>query len=154
MQKAIVDKLMDFCELHGEKIAEHWYKALSTNPRTFAFRKLPKDACLRHVMTIYTNMEHMFFAEDCYKAVEHVLDVGGFVEDFFARGIPIEEVIYALILARRHIWLYADAQALFDLNMTDMYNYVNSTNRILLVFDYATYITTRKYREMEARLVK
>jgi hypothetical protein len=154
MQKAIVDKLMDFCELHGEKIAEQWYKAFNTNPRTVSCQKLPKAACLRHVMTLYQNMESMFFADDCYKAVEHVLDAGGFVEEFYARGIPLEEVVYALILARRHIWLYAEEQALFDLNMTDMYNYVNSTNRILLVFDYATYITTRKYRELALRICK
>ncbi len=154
MQKAIVDKLMDFCELHGAQIAEEWYKALSTNPRTVSWRQMPKESSLRHVNTLYENMEKMFFADDCYKAVEHALDVGGFVEEFYARGIPLEEVVYGLILARRHIWLYADAQALFDLNMTDMYNYVNSTNRILLVFDYATYITTRKYRELATRIGK
>ena len=154
MQKAIVDKLMDFCEAHAEKISEQWYKAVSTNPRTESCRHLPKETCLRHVNTLYQNMEKMFFAEDCYKEVERVLDVGGFVEEFFARGIPLQEVVYALILARRHIWLYAESQALFDLNTTDMYNYVNSTNRILLVFDYATYLTVRKYNELTSKLYK
>jgi hypothetical protein len=151
MQKAIVDKLMDFCELHAEQIAEQWYKALSTNPRTVTCRKLSREGCLRHAMYIYQNIEQMFFADDCYKAVEHVLDVGGFVEDFYARGIPLEELVYTLILLRRHIWLYADSQALFNLDVSDMYNAVNSTTRILLVFDYATYIAARKYRELAAR---
>jgi len=154
MQKAIIDKLMDFCQFNGEQIAELWYKALSTNPKTASFHKMSKEGCIRHALTMYKNMEHMFFSEDCNKAVEHVLDVGSFVEDFYARGIPVEEVVYALILMRRHIWLYADIQALFDLNVNDMYNAVNSINRILLVFDYATYVTTRKYRELTIKTGK
>ena len=30
-----------------------------------------------------------------------------------AKEIPLEEAIYALIMMRRHLWLYADFQALF-----------------------------------------
>lgn len=151
MQKAVVDKLMDFCQFNGGQIAELWYKALSTNPKTANFCKMSKEGCIRHALIMYKNMVEMFFAEDCYKAVERVLDVSGFVEDVYARGIPAEEVVYALILMRRHIWLYAESQALFDLNVSDMYNCVNSVNRILLVFDYANYITTRKYRELRGK---
>jgi hypothetical protein len=154
MQKAIVDKLMDFCQINGEQIAELWYKAISTNPKTASFRKMSREGCILHALTLYKNIEQMFFSDDCYKTVARVLDVGGFVEDFYARGIPVEEVVYALILMRRHIWLYADGQALFNLDVCDMYNYVNSTNRILLVFDYATYITTSKYREFAAKTGK
>jgi len=151
MPKAILDKLMDFCEFHAEQIAEQWYKALSTNPRTINCRKLSRDSCLRHALYIYQNVEKAFLADDCYQEVEHILEVGGFVEFFYARGIPLEEMIYTLILLRRHIWLYADSQALFNLDVSDMYNAINSTTRILLVFDYATYIAAHKYNELSAK---
>jgi hypothetical protein len=152
--KTITDKLMDFCEYHADQIAEEWYKALSTNARTATCRKLSKEGCLRHATYIYHHLAQMFFAQDCYKEVEHVLDVCGFIEDCYARGIPLEELIYTLILLRRHIWLYADSQALFNLNVNDMYNAIDSTTRVLLVFDYATYVAVRKYRELAARAVK
>jgi hypothetical protein len=153
MRAAIIDKLMDFCEQNAAQIAEQWYKSLSTNPRTTNCLKLSKDGCIRHAMNIYRNMKEMFFAKDCYKAVEHILDVGGFVEDFFARGIPPEEVVYALILMRRHIWLYADSQALFNLDTNDMYNAVACTTRVLLVFDYATYLVVKKYPVLAANKI-
>ncbi len=148
MPKVIVDKLMDLCHDHAEQIAEQWYKSLTTNVRTADCTKLPREGAIRHAVDMYKNMGKMYFAEDCFKAVEQVLDSGGLVEDFFARGISLEENIYALILMRRHIWLYADFQALFNLNVNDMYNAVDSLNRVLLVFDYATYITAAKYHQL------
>jgi hypothetical protein len=150
MQRLVVDKLIDFCENHADKIAEQWYKALSTNARTTSFRKLSRDGCVRHAMTFYKNMRSLFLADNCFEAVRQIMDVNGFVEDFFARGIPPEEVVYALVMMRRHIWLYAESQALFNMDVVDMYNAVNSTTRILLIFDYATYLTVKEYPELAA----
>jgi hypothetical protein len=151
MQISLVDKLMTMSEQHADQIADSWYKALSTNSRTPAFASVSRDGCLRHAVNIYKNLTMMYSADDCYQAVQHILDVGGFAEDFYARGIPLEEVIYALVLLRRHIWLYADSQAIFSPSVLDMYNAVDSINRICLVFDYAFYIVTRKYEELSSR---
>ena len=149
MLRAFADKLISLCEQHAEKIAEQWYRALSENPRTTSFRLMPKEGCLRHAIYYYRHVGDMYFADDCYKAVEHALDVNGFVEDHYARGIPLHEVIYALILMRRHVWLYAEMQVLV-VNESDRIQSVDSINRVLLTFDYATYITARKYYEAMA----
>jgi hypothetical protein len=149
MAKVLTDRLMDMSQRHAEEMAEIWYKSLSTNQRTKSFLAMPKAACMRHAVTIYKSLADMYFAEDCFKAVENILDVSGFAEDFYARGIPLEEVFYALVLLRRHIWLFAESEAIF--NDTDMYNALDGINRVLLVFDYAGYIVARKYREFAAR---
>jgi hypothetical protein len=93
----------------------------------------------------------MYFADNCFETVEHTLDVSGFAEDFFARGIPLEEVLYAVVLLRRHLWLYADSQAVFSSSVMDMYNALDSINRVTLVFDYVLFVTARKYGEMAAK---
>jgi hypothetical protein len=146
MVKAPADRLMEMSKGHADELAELWYKAFSSNPRTGSYRLISKEGALRHAVTFYTRLEEMYFAEDCYKAVEHVLDVDGFVEDFFTRGIPLEEVIYAVILLRRHIWTFADAQALYDPVVIDMFCALESVNRVTLIFDYATYIVAKKYK--------
>jgi 3-methyladenine DNA glycosylase/8-oxoguanine DNA glycosylase len=146
MYKVTIDRLMDMCTKHADKIAVLWYKSLSTNPRTVTCREMPEEGALRHAVKIYQSMGEMFFADNCFQAVSRVLNVDGFAEDFYARGIPLEEVLYALILLRRHIWLYADVQVIFSTE-TDLYFATESINRILLVFDYATYIVAHKYRE-------
>jgi hypothetical protein len=150
MKKAMADRLMKMCEKYADEIAEKWYQALSTNPRTCSYSAMPKAACIRHATGVLKNLSEMYFKEDCYKSVERFFDTNGFAEDNFARGIPLEEVFYGLVLLRRQIWLYAEYSAMFD-TAEDLYPLVQSVNRVLLVFDYGTYITTRKYGKMASR---
>ncbi len=148
MQRAMVDRLIDFTERNAEIIADQWYKVVSTHERTKSFRNLAKEACLRQAVSFCKNLQKMYFAENCFEATAHFMDVQGLVEIFFARNIPLEEVIYSYILLRRHIWLQADLHALWNPSLMDMYQAVESNNRIILIFDYATYLTIQKYRQM------
>jgi hypothetical protein len=147
MRSALADKLMQFSSSHSNKIAEQWYQALSTNTRTRAYSAMPRDACIRHAECIYKNLEKMYFAENPEIAVIHMLDVDGFVEDHYARSIPLEQVIYAIILLRRHLWLHAEIEALYD-GVEDLLQMVENINRVLLVFDYLIFIVSNKYRLM------
>jgi hypothetical protein len=149
MLKSAVDRLMDMCDRHAAQMAEEWHKSLVTNSRTPTCKSMSKDGSMRHAIALYKNMGQMYFGDDCYKSVEDILDTDGFVEDFYARNIPLEEVLYALVLLRRHIWLYADREAVFRTdNLFDLNAAVESINRILLVFDYASYIAAHRYREI------
>lgn len=151
MVKAPADRLMDMCQSHADELAELWYKAFSTKPKTTSYKLMSKDGAKRHAITFYKHLGEMYFAEDCYKAVEHILDVDGFVEDFFLRGIPIEEVLYTIVLLRRHIWTFADSQALYNSVIIDMYCALESVNRVTLIFDYATYIVAKKYKNFAGK---
>ena len=153
MRRAIQDRLMQMCEKCDDQIAERWYETLNTNRRTSSYSVMPKPVCLRHAVSVYKNLGKMYFAQDSYKTAQDLLDVDGFAEDNYARGIPLSEVLYALILMRRHIWLYAEFQALFD-SAEDLYPLLKSINRLLLLFDYATNITACKYEKMSAAAKK
>ena len=147
MNREFADQLLDFRSQRAGRIAEEWYNNVSANSRTTGYRAIPREACLRHAMAIYSNLAEMCFAEDSYKAVERVLDVESFAEDHFARGIPLEEVLYALTLLRRHLWFSAEREAASS-DVAEYYHGMDSINRVLLVFDYAAHIVARKYREM------
>jgi hypothetical protein len=79
-----------------------------------------------------------------------VLDATGYAEDQYSRRIPVAEAIYALILVRRHVWLYAESAALFN-TAADMYPTLQSNNRVLLLFDYAIYIVTERYEKLSKK---
>jgi hypothetical protein len=51
----LTDKLLDMCEHYAEKIAEQWYQAVSTNPRTPSYRSIPKETCLFQAAFLYTS---------------------------------------------------------------------------------------------------
>jgi hypothetical protein len=147
MRRPLPDRLIDMCVRESDEIAEHWYQALTQNPRTKRYRSLSKLACLRLATSIYKNMGAMYLSENPYETVEQTLDGAGFAEDQYARGIPLEEVIYGLILMRREIWFHSERASLFNVP-DDMYELVVGINRVLLLFDYAAYIVASRYRSI------
>ena len=149
-QKALSDRLMDLCSQHAEQIAEQWYKSVSKSSRTLSFARNPKESCLRHATFLYKNLRRMYFADNPYQEVLSVLDASGYAEEQYSRGVPLTEAIYALILMRRYVWLYAETSDLFN-TASDMYLVLQSTNRILLLFDYAVYIVADKYEIMSKK---
>ncbi|MDD5289139.1 MAG: hypothetical protein PHY28_08540 [Dehalococcoidales bacterium] len=149
-QKALADRLMDFCDQNAEQIAEQWYKNLIANQRTPTFHTVSKESCLRHAVFLSKNLRRMYFADNPYQEVISILDASGYAEEQYSRRIPLPEVLYALILIRRQIWLNAEASAIFH-TPNEMYPVLLSSNRILLVFDYALYIVTQKYEKMAKR---
>jgi hypothetical protein len=62
-------------------------------------------------------------------------------------GIPAKETIYALILMRRHIWLYAEFQAIFT-SAIDQMQALDTMGRTILLFDYASYEVTKEYQKL------
>ncbi len=145
-RRALVDKLLELTELRAGEIAERWYKSVSTNPRTPSYRSLPKEKSVLRATSLYKNLKQMYFSDNPYQEVLQFLEGRGYVESLQADGIPLHEAIYALVMMRRHIWLYAELQALFTTPM-DMYQATEGINRTLLLFDYAAYIIAQKYQK-------
>lgn len=147
IQRAVADRLMDLCIQNAEKIAEQWHKSLITNPRTPKFVSSPKESCIRHATFLYRNLRRMYFADIPFEEVALVMDATGYAEEQYARHIPLPEAIYALVLMRRHVWLYAESSAILN-TAVDIYSTLQSINRILLLFDYAIYIVAEKYEKI------
>lgn len=155
MKRSIADTLMQFTADHADQIGELWYKAISTNPRTQAYQFMNKETCLRHAEFICKNLNRLYFSENCAAEVSNLLDADGFVEDHYARNIPLDQIIYGIILLRRQLWLYADFQSLYNsIDDVDMLQMVYSINRVLLVFDYIISIATGKYRLVQLNFKK
>ena len=68
-------------------------------------------------------------------------------EERFKEGMPLHEALYALILMRRHMWLYAEFQALFNVEVEHR-QAVESLSRTILMFDYIMYVVARKFWKM------
>jgi hypothetical protein len=87
----------------------------------------------------------MFFHDAPYELAEKFFE--HYAEERYREGIPLHEAVYAMILMRRHIWLYAEFQAIF-ITAVEHRQAVESLSRTILMFDYAMYAITRKYREL------
>jgi len=143
--KAFADKLIEVLEKHTKEIAEQWSKAVSTNPRTPAYHSLHPDQYQPHALFFYKNIRKLYYKDEGRD--EETKYFRNLAEDMYKVGVPLNEVIYALMLMRRHIWLYADFNALFVTTL-DMHQAVESINRTILIFDHVIHNVAKRYDEL------
>lgn len=140
--KAFVTKLIDLTQKNAEKIATQWAKDVKTNARTYTYHDAPEDKIILQATDFYHNFQEMFFHEAPYEQAEELFEK--YAEERYREGIPLHEAVYALILMRRHIWLYAEFQSIFTAEIEHR-QAVESLSRTILMFDYIMYIIARKY---------
>jgi hypothetical protein len=143
---AFADKLLEVTEQHADKLSAQWCKAVKSNRHTPWYQSMKQENCTAFALDFYKNFRNVYFDEKPYKKLEKYFVK--YAEENFRNGVPQEEAIYALIMLRRHIWLFADFQALFVTAM-DQHRAVETINRTIRVFDQGIYIIIRRYGELE-----
>ena len=140
--KAFTAKLVDLTQKNAQTIAQQWAKDVKTNPKTFTYHEASEEKIIREAKKFYENFLTMFFNESPYEQAKEIFEK--FAEEKFEEGIPLHEALYALILMRRHMWLYAEFQAVFN-DEIDHRQAVESLSRTILMFDYIIYVVARKF---------
>jgi hypothetical protein len=145
IMKTYAIKYLELAEKHAEKIAARWAKDVKSNAKTPTYKTLDDEAITYQCVRFYQNFSKMFLDE---KITDDVLRYfRSYAQDSYAMGIPAKETIYALILMRRHIWLYAEFQTIFSSGI-DQRQALDTLGRTILLFDYATYEVTKEYQEL------
>lgn len=143
--KTYAIKYVELAEQHAGRIAKRWAMDVQNNVRTKTFKKLDEETIINQGVKFYHNFSKMF-AED--KIGGNILKYfRTYAEESFALKIPMDEAVYALILLRRHIWLYAEFQTIFS-SAIDQRQALDTLSRTILIFDYAAYEVTREYQEL------
>ncbi len=143
--KTYAIKYLELAEKHAEKIAARWAKDVKGNARTPTFKNLKEEDIIYQCVRFYQNFSKMFLDE---KITDDVLRYfRSYALECYAMGIPAKETIYALILMRRHIWLYAEFQTIFSAGI-DQRQALDTLGRTILLFDYAAYEVTKEYQEL------
>lgn len=147
MFKAAADKLLDLVERRAEEIAKEWWKNVSQNPRTPSYHSLFERETVAQAVIFYKNLRRIYYSENPYE--EGLPYFNEYAKERYDEDIPLHEAIHAMVLMRRHMWLFAEYQDLFT-NLLDMYGAIQVINRTILITDYATFIIAQKYHELTA----
>ncbi|MCD6153975.1 MAG: hypothetical protein J7J07_08720 [Syntrophobacterales bacterium] len=146
--KEFADKLVECVEKHPEEISKRFCKAVRTNPRTPSYHSMSPDACFLHAMDFYKNLERIYFSEPLREACDSFFDQ--YAGERHKEGIPLSEAAYAICMMRRHIWLYADSQALF-ITPIDYHRAIATINKTILIFDHGLHCMIQKYVELSKK---
>jgi hypothetical protein len=143
--KTYAIKYLELAENHAEKMANRWVKDVQNNAKTPTYKDLDEQRITSQCVRFYQNFSKMFLDE---KITDDVLRYfRSYAQESYAMGIPANETLYALILMRRHIWLYAEFQTIFSAGI-DQRQALDTLGRTILLFDYASYEVTKEYQEL------
>jgi hypothetical protein len=93
-------RLIELIQTHADALTREALQDLATNPRTRGFHLVPRDELQARVFTTYHNLETWIGdpSDDAVRA-----DYESWGARRFRQGIPLSEIVYALILIKHHL---------------------------------------------------
>ena len=143
--KTYAIKYVELAEMHAEKMAKRWALDVQNNAHTKKYKELEEERIINQGVKFYKNFSKMFADEKIGEDALKYFRI--YAHESYALGIPMDEAVYALILLRRHIWLYAEFQTIFSSGI-DQRQALDTLSRTILLFDYAAYEVTKEYQEL------
>lgn len=143
-------KLIDLIDIKAENIAQQWVGDVMTHKRTPSYHSLSKDMVIEQGVKFYKLFRRMSMAENPYEEAKTFS--WKYAEKFYNEKIPLREAIYALMLLRRNLWLYAEFQGTF-ITVLEKNQAVESLNRTILLSDYVAYQVIEKYEDLMHRAI-
>jgi hypothetical protein len=134
-------RLVRLIEEHAEDLTREVLRDVASNPRTAAYHNLPPDELHRRVYDVYHNLGR-WLAD---KTEEHLESTfGGLGRRRHAEGVPLSEVVYALVLIKDHLRGYIRAVGLVD-SAVELYLEEELHLQIGNFFDNAMYHMVKAY---------
>ena len=137
--------MIETIEYKAPAIAEQWYKNVKINPKTPVFHKMPQSEAINLALIFYSNYRKLFDTDKPFEEARILFSK--YAGDCYHKHIPLPQAIYSLILMRRHMWLFAEYQAIFE-TAVEQRHALESQSRMILMFDYAEYVVILTYDEL------
>ncbi len=124
------------------KMALDWIR---NDPSLVAYQRLDPSLLYRRLYRVYSGLSQWLCRRTSKEKLEaHYTDLG---RQRFQEGIPLSEVIRALIIIRRTLYVFMDDQGLLFHDPLLMHQVTELTNRVLVFFDRAIYYVACGYED-------
>ncbi len=140
----LVGRLVALIEDHADELAERVAQRLRQDSRTPGYRRFPDDELRARARDVYGNLGR-WLGESTEGPVEQEYYRLG--ETRRREGIPLSEVVMALLLTRRNLWRFVDSQGADGI--LELRQQLDLELLVVRFFDRAIHHTIRGY-EAEA----
>jgi hypothetical protein len=107
----ISSKLVELIEIHAEGLTGEVTRDLTTNARTPGFHALPPAELSTRIFELYHHLGNWIGARKDDAVQAEFEDWG---QRRFRQGIPLSEIVYAVLLVKRHLRRYIRDHGLVD----------------------------------------
>lgn len=143
----LYNRFVKLVEENHQEITERFMTDLLRNPDTVSYQGLDRNSIYETSDVVYRDLSK-WITRDFPKAKiqERYRKLG---HDRFNQGVPFSQVQKALVLQKRHLWLYVMDKLYSDL--TSYREAVDLNNRVVLYFDRATHFMLQGYEDLMRR---
>jgi hypothetical protein len=128
-------------EKHSEELAEGLVRKLQTSERTEAYRAVPPDDLKRNLREVYEHLGDWLSNKTETELQARYSQVG---TRRAGQGIPLAQVVWALIVSKEHLWMFLEREAYADtaIQLAGELTFILTLEQF---FDRAIYFTTAAY---------
>ncbi len=139
-------KLLDLIEHNADELTTNWLRDVCKDECTPTYHNFDKLKLYERAFEVFSQLGKWISHETTREEIaEHYMNLGAQRRE---EGFSLSEVIHALILVRRHLWLKVLGEGLLD-TILDLYQAIELNNRVTLFFDRAIYFITVGYQKKE-----
>ena len=144
----LIPNLIMAIESHAQSLATELVDDLMSNPKLFHMRRRGREDLEQTAVEVYGRLSAWLTAKNP-KEIEQLFTARARVQR--QAGIPLTEIVYAVLMLKRHVWEFVKRNALVD-SINDLYARDEVIILIAEFFDRLVYAAVRGYEEGEQRL--
>lgn len=136
--RMLSQRLVELIQRNTDIMTKRVMEDIRKHPGTATYRTLDQEQLHARVFEVYNRFNLWMSDRSSKEDIKKFYTALG--RQRRQEGFAISEVIQALIIARRHIWLLVDSEGFMDTAL-DLRNALDLVNRSVLFFDRAIYFT-------------
>jgi hypothetical protein len=140
------DKLVKLIERDADQLTKKWLSNVQSHPTTPTYHAFDKKTLYHRAFRVYSQLGKWISRETSKEDIAEYYTALG--KQRCKEGFALSEVIQALIITRRNIWLKVLSEGLLD-TVLDHHQALELNNRVVLFFDRAIYFTSLGYEKTE-----
>lgn len=147
MPELISRRLVELIERNADRLTRAWLADVKQRPETPTYHGYPDDVLYRRVHEVYQNLGKWICRETTVDEIARVYTALG--RQRYEEGFTPSEVLEALILSRRHLWLLVLHEGFLETAL-DLHAALDLNARVVLFFDRSMYYAALGFEKAAA----
>ena len=144
----VATKLIRIIEKNADIIADKWVDEVTTSPYTRSYWNVSREELQERAASICQRIGYFLGKRLPRERLASFYRRVGQARR--AQGYELEEVVMALLLLKRQIWLFVMQEGFLNINL-ELYQGLELNNRVVLYFDRAIYFVAQAYSEEDQK---
>ena len=140
----ISEKLIKLIERDADQLTKNWLNNVQNHPTTPTYHTYDKKKLYQRAFRVYSHLGKWISRETSKEDIAK--DYTALGQQRRKEGFALSEVIQALIITRRHVWLKVLSDGFLD-TVLDHHQALELNNRVVLFFDRAIFFTSLGYEK-------